>query len=94
MDAHTRAAWQTQVAAAKQSPGLLPQLVQQRQELLPHFATVYHQLCALPRRVRRKRPMIGVIDGGKRGQNGTGLAAKCGFQGSGVLDGENRAGTE
>jgi Ca2+-binding RTX toxin-like protein len=53
MDSHIRAVWQTQMAAAKQTPGLLPQLVQRRDELLPRFAAAYRQLRTLPRRVRR-----------------------------------------
>ncbi|MBI3797295.1 MAG: hypothetical protein HY268_10065, partial [Deltaproteobacteria bacterium] len=48
-DACIRAAWQTQVAVARQTPGLLPTLVRQRQELLPRFAAAYRQLRALPR---------------------------------------------
>src|SRR2546425_6440691 len=53
LDARVQAAWQTQVAAAANAPGLLPALVQRRQELLPRFAACYTQLRALPRRVRR-----------------------------------------
>src|SRR5205814_6146093 len=53
LDARVRAAWQEQVATAVNSPGLLPALVQRRQELLPRFAACYTQLRALPRRVRR-----------------------------------------
>lgn len=53
-DARTRAAWQTQVAAARQTPGLLALLVQQRHGLLPRFATAYHQLRALPKWLRRR----------------------------------------
>src|SRR5437870_6874632 len=53
LDARVRAAWQTQVAAAVNTPGLLPTLVQSRQKLLPRFAAYYTQLRALPRRVRR-----------------------------------------
>src|SRR3954468_9171006 len=53
-DARTRAAWQTQVAAARKTPGLLPFLVRQRHKLLPCFALAYHRLRALPRRVRRR----------------------------------------
>jgi hemolysin type calcium-binding protein len=52
--ARTRAAWQTQLAAVRKSAGLLAQLVQHRQELLPRFAAAYHQLRTLPRRVRRR----------------------------------------
>src|SRR5215813_966152 len=54
VDARICAAWQTQVAAAKQTPGLLPFLIRHRRELLPRFADAYHQLRALPRRVRRR----------------------------------------
>jgi len=53
LDARVRAVWQEQVATAVNSPGLLPTLVKQRQELLPRFAACYTQLRALPRRVRR-----------------------------------------
>ena len=53
VDARVRAAWQEQVAAAGNTPGLLPELLQRRQELLPRFAAYYTQLRALPRRVRR-----------------------------------------
>src|SRR2546425_7021414 len=53
LNARVQAAWQTQVAAAANAPGLLPALVQRRQELLPRFAACYTQLRALPRRVRR-----------------------------------------
>lgn len=53
LDARVRAAWQTQVGAAKKTPGLLSLLVRQRHALLPRFATAYHQLRALPRRRRR-----------------------------------------
>src|SRR5437762_456005 len=53
LNARMRAAWQEQVATAVKTPGLLPALVQHRQELLPRFATYYTQLRALPRRVRR-----------------------------------------
>lgn len=52
-DARTRAAWQTQVAAARQTPGLVPLLLRQRHELLPRFAATYHQLRTLPKRMRR-----------------------------------------
>src|SRR3954470_2981817 len=53
-DARTRAAWQTQVAAARKMPGLLPLLLRQRHDLLPRFAMAYHQLRTLPKRVRRR----------------------------------------
>jgi hypothetical protein len=53
LDARVRAAWQAQVAAAFQTPGLLPELMRRRHELLPRFAAYYTQLRALPRRVRR-----------------------------------------
>jgi len=48
-----RAAWQEQVAVAGKTPGLLPELMRWRHELLPTFALHYTQLRALPRRVRR-----------------------------------------
>lgn len=44
LDATTRAAWQSQGAAAKQTLGLVPRLMQQRQDLLLHFAALYQQL--------------------------------------------------
>ncbi|MBI3797671.1 MAG: hypothetical protein HY268_11990 [Deltaproteobacteria bacterium] len=53
-DGRLRAAWQSQLTAAKQTPGLLPLLYRQRHDLLPHFATAYRQLRMLPRRVRRR----------------------------------------
>src|SRR5438034_6675118 len=53
LDARVRAAWQEQMATAVKTPGLLPALVQRRQEMLPRFAACYTQLRALPRRVRR-----------------------------------------
>ena len=53
-DVRTRAAWQTQVAAARQTPGLLPLLLRQRHALLPRFASAYHQLRALPKWLRRR----------------------------------------
>ena len=60
------AAWQEQIAAAQQRPGLLPELLRRRDELLPRFAAYYTQLRALPRRVRRalqrqlRMPLAGV----------------------------------
>src|SRR6185369_10775291 len=54
VDARTRAAWQTQLAMAKQRPGVLPLLVQQRAPVLSRFATVYRALQTLPRRLRRR----------------------------------------
>jgi len=53
IDARVRAAWQEQVAAVRNTPGLASALLQQRQELLPRFAACYTQLRALPRRARR-----------------------------------------
>jgi len=53
LDTRVRAAWQTQVAAAVNTPGLLPAVAQRRQQQLPRFAACYPQLRALPRRVRR-----------------------------------------
>lgn len=52
-DVRVRAAWQTQVAHAAKTTGLMKELVQRRRELLPRFAEYYAQLRALPRRVRR-----------------------------------------
>jgi hypothetical protein len=49
-----RAAWQAQLAAAGQRPGLRPALLRRRQELLPRFAAYYTQLQALPRQLRRR----------------------------------------
>src|SRR5262245_64953937 len=54
LDADVRAAWDTQIAVARRTPGLLPALVRHRRELLPRFAAYYRQLDALPRRVRRR----------------------------------------
>jgi len=54
LTAHVRAAWDTQIAAARRTPGLLPTLVRHRREILPRFAECYRQLNALPRRVRRR----------------------------------------
>jgi hypothetical protein len=54
VEARVRAAWQTQLAAAGKRPGLLSQLVQHRQDLLPRFATAYHRLRALPKWLRRR----------------------------------------
>ena len=64
--AHVRAAWQEQIAAARQRPGLLPEIMRRRDELLPRFAAYYTHLRALPRRVRRalqrqwRLPLAGV----------------------------------
>jgi hypothetical protein len=61
-------------------PGLLPELVCRRHELLPRFAVYYTQLRALPRRVRRalqrqwRLPLAGVALMLALGQN-PGLAA-------------------
>ena len=66
MHGHVRAAWQSQLAAARQTQGLLPVLVRHRTELLPRFAASYLQLRTLPRRVRRalqrqwRLPLAGV----------------------------------
>ena len=63
---YVRAAWQEQMAAARQRPGLLPELVRRRDELLPRFAAYYTYLRALPRRARRalqrqwRMPLAGV----------------------------------
>lgn len=54
VDACTRAAWQTQLAVAKKTPGLLPSLVRYRNDLLPRFAVIYQHLRAQPRRARRR----------------------------------------
>ena len=53
LDAHVRAAWQEQIAAARRTPGLLPEITRRREELLHRFTAYYIQLRALPRRVRR-----------------------------------------
>ena len=53
LDAHVRAAWQEQIAAARRRPGLLPEILRRREELLHRFTAYYIQLRALPRRVRR-----------------------------------------
>jgi hypothetical protein len=52
-DAHVRAAWQSQLAAAIKTPGLLRELVRCRHEILPRFAAQYQTLRTLPKRVRR-----------------------------------------
>ena len=41
------------MAVALENPGLLPELMRCREELLPRFTAYYIQLRALPRRVRR-----------------------------------------
>src|SRR5258705_7604930 len=46
-------AWRGQVAATGKRLGLRTYLLQHRQGLLPRFATLYRQLRALPRHVRR-----------------------------------------
>jgi hypothetical protein len=53
LEARVQAAWQAQLVAAVQTPGLRDELVGRRHELLPRVAAVYTQLQALPRRVRR-----------------------------------------
>ena len=53
VDARVRAAWQSQLAAAAKRPGLLPELMRRRRELLPRFAAHYGHLRRLPRRLRR-----------------------------------------
>jgi parallel beta helix pectate lyase-like protein len=52
-DARVRAAWPVPLAAAEPTPGLWPDLVRRRDELLPRAAAYYTHLQALPRRVRR-----------------------------------------
>jgi hypothetical protein len=52
-DTRTRVAWQTQVAAARQTPGLVPLLFRQRHALLSRFAAAYHRLRTLPKWMRR-----------------------------------------
>ncbi len=52
-DTATLSAWRGQLAATGARRGLRTQLLQHRQELLPRFASVYRQLRALPRRVRK-----------------------------------------
>jgi hypothetical protein len=60
------AAWQEQIAAARQRPGLLPELTRRSDELLPRFAAYYTYLKALPHRVRKalqrqwRMPLAGV----------------------------------
>src|SRR5215471_16803297 len=46
-------AWRGQLAATGERRGLRTYLLQHRQALLPRFATLYRQLRALPRRVRK-----------------------------------------
>jgi hypothetical protein len=53
LDGCIEAVWQDQRAAARQTPGRLPDLMPHQPELLPRFAASYTQLRALPRRVRR-----------------------------------------
>src|SRR4051812_4090069 len=53
VDSATLSAWRGQLAATGARRGLRTQLLQHRQELLPRFATLYRQLRALPRRVRK-----------------------------------------
>ena len=53
LNADVVAAWQEQIAAARQRPGLLPEILRRRDELLPRFTAYYIYLRALPRRVRR-----------------------------------------
>jgi hypothetical protein len=55
VEARVRAVWQTQVAAARKTPGLLPLLLRQRHELLARFAAAYQQLRTLPKWIRRRR---------------------------------------
>jgi hypothetical protein len=50
---HVQAAWQAQLAAAAQTPGLRADLERRRHELFPRFAAAYLQLQSLPRRARR-----------------------------------------
>src|SRR5215471_8548432 len=52
-DAAILSAWRGQLAATGARRGLRTQLLQRRQELLPRFATLYRQLRALPRRLRK-----------------------------------------
>jgi hypothetical protein len=53
ISAQVQAAWQTQMTAARENPGLLPTLARHRRNLLPRFAGYYQHLNALPRRARR-----------------------------------------
>src|SRR5215471_2147999 len=52
-DAAILSAWRGQLAATGARRGLRTYLLQHRQALLPRFATMYRQLRALPRRVRK-----------------------------------------
>src|SRR5262245_49743296 len=54
VDSRVWAAWQSQLVAAKQTPGLLPRFLQQHNALLPRFTTIYRQLRTLLRRVHRR----------------------------------------
>src|SRR3954447_19859571 len=75
-DARVRAAWQTQLTTAKQTPGLLQLLMQQRHNLLPRFAAAYDALRTLPRRLRRhlqrhwRQSLAGLALGLALGQGG------------------------
>src|SRR5260221_4923152 len=53
-DPAVRAAWQAQVHGAATTPWRWRELGQRKSELFPRFAALYHRLCALPRRVRRR----------------------------------------
>src|SRR5215470_11268628 len=53
VDGVALSAWRGQLAATGARRGFRTQLLHHRQELLPRFATLYRQLRALPRRVRK-----------------------------------------
>jgi hypothetical protein len=53
LEADVHAAWQAQLAAAVETPGLRSDLERRNHELFPSFAAAYLQLQGLPRRVRR-----------------------------------------
>ena len=64
-DPAVHAAWQAQVHDAAATPWRWRELVQRKGELFPRFAALYHRLCALPRRVRRRlATSVGVLAGG------------------------------
>src|SRR5262245_18559423 len=53
LEARVQAAWQSQLGSPVKTPGLRPELIRCREELLPAVTAYYTQLQALPRRVRR-----------------------------------------
>ena len=90
LDTDVQAAWEKQIAAAWQRPGLVPEIMRHRDELLPRFAAYYTHLQALPRRVRRalqrqwRMPLAGVALMLALGQS-PGLAATIPVGGSCTL---------